>query len=166
MTSLQPIIRLVADEDIEELVQLSLAAWAPVFRTFEEIYGPRLYRLLRPEGLDGQRAVVEDMCRDRVRFHAYLAEVEGRAAGFVVVQLRHEELMGEVQLLAVHPDFQNQGVAAALNEFALHFMRKNGMKVAMVETGGDPSHAPARRSYEKAGYTLSPIARYFKDLTE
>jgi hypothetical protein len=34
----------------------------------------------------------------------------------------------------------------------------------MVETGGDPGHAPARRTYEKAGYTLMPIARYFKAL--
>jgi len=27
-----------------------------------------------------------------------------------------------------------------------------GMKVAVVGTGGDPSHAPARKSDEKAGY--------------
>jgi RimJ/RimL family protein N-acetyltransferase len=38
------------------------------------------------------------------------------------------------------------------------------MTVAMVEAGGDPGHAPARRVYEKAGYTLLPIARYFKNL--
>jgi hypothetical protein len=38
------------------------------------------------------------------------------------------------------------------------------MGVAMVETGGDPGHAPARRAYEKAGFALLPIARYFKNL--
>jgi RimJ/RimL family protein N-acetyltransferase len=38
------------------------------------------------------------------------------------------------------------------------------MTVAMVKTGGDPGHAPARRVYEKAGYTFLPIARYFKNL--
>jgi hypothetical protein len=26
------------------------------------------------------------------------------------------------------------------------------MRVATVGTGGDPSHAPARRAYEKAGF--------------
>ncbi len=37
------------------------------------------------------------------------------------------------------------------------------MKVAMVETGGDPGHAAARRTYEKAVYVHLPtIARYFK----
>jgi hypothetical protein len=34
----------------------------------------------------------------------------------------------------------------------------------MVETGGDPGHAAARRTYEKAGCVLLPIARYFKNL--
>jgi hypothetical protein len=38
------------------------------------------------------------------------------------------------------------------------------MGVAMVETGGDPGHAPARRTYEKAGFSLVPVARYFKAL--
>jgi hypothetical protein len=31
---------------------------------------------------------------------------------------------------------------------------KAGMRVATVGTGGDPSHAPARRAYEKAGFNL------------
>ena len=35
---------------------------------------------------------------------------------------------------------------------------------AVVETGGDPGHAAARRTYEKAGLVLLPIARYFKNL--
>jgi hypothetical protein len=43
-------------------------------------------------------------------------------------------------------------------------MKDAGMSVAMIETGGDPGHAPARHTYEKVGYTLFPIARYFKKL--
>ena len=42
--------------------------------------------------------------------------------------------------------------------------KESGMKLAEVGTGGDPSHAPARRSYEKAGYTALPLVRYYKDL--
>jgi hypothetical protein len=38
------------------------------------------------------------------------------------------------------------------------------MKVATVETGGESGLAAARRTYEKAGYVLLPIARYFKNL--
>jgi hypothetical protein len=34
----------------------------------------------------------------------------------------------------------------------------------MAETGGDPGHAPARAVYERAGFTLLPVARYFRTL--
>jgi len=69
-----------------------------------------------------------------------------------------------VVLLAVHPEFQKRGIATQLNEAALDAMKAVGAKLAIVETGGDDGHAPARRAYEKAGYTGLPIVRYFKDL--
>ena len=72
--------------------------------------------------------------------------------------------MGEISMLAVDPDHQGGGIGTALTEFALDRLRDAGMMVAMVETGGDPGHAAARRTYEKAGYVLSPVARYFKNL--
>ena len=34
----------------------------------------------------------------------------------------------------------------------------------MVETGGDPGHAPAWRVYNKADFTALPVVRYFKAL--
>jgi hypothetical protein len=43
-------------------------------------------------------------------------------------------------------------------------MRSAGMRLAMIGTGGDPGHAPARRTYEKAGYTPLPAVNYFKAL--
>jgi hypothetical protein len=39
-------------------------------------------------------------------------------------------------------------------EFVVAQMRAAGMRVATVSTGGDPSHAPARRAYEKAGFNV------------
>ena len=47
---------------------------------------------------------------------------------------------------------------------SLERLEEDGMTVAMVETGGDPGHAAARRTYQKAGFVLLPIARYFKNL--
>jgi hypothetical protein len=35
------------------------------------------------------------------------------------------------------------------------------MDIAVVETGGDDGHAPARAAYEALGFTVLPIARYF-----
>lgn len=72
--------------------------------------------------------------------------------------------MGEISMLAVDPDYQDGGIGTALTEFALDRLKDAGMTVAMVETGGDPGHAAARRTYEKAGYVHLPVARYFKNL--
>ena len=38
------------------------------------------------------------------------------------------------------------------------------MRLAVVGTGGDPGHAPARRCYEKAGYTGLPLVRSYQAL--
>jgi GNAT superfamily N-acetyltransferase len=67
-------------------------------------------------------------------------------------------------MLAVDPDAHEQGIGTDLTQHATAWLRDNGMRVAMIGTGGDPGHAPARRTYEKAGYTLIPMARYFKAL--
>lgn len=47
---------------------------------------------------------------------------------------------------------------------ALEWFEGAGMSIAMVETGGDPGHAPARQAYEASGFRLVSVARYFKTL--
>ncbi|MFC1996220.1 GNAT family N-acetyltransferase [Chloroflexota bacterium] len=79
-------------------------------------------------------------------------------------EINQQDETGEVQLLAVHPNYQNQGIGTELNLLALTKLKDVGLRLAKVETGGDESHAPARKAYEKAGYTPSPIVRYFKEL--
>ena len=94
----------------------------------------------------------------------WVAEVNGGVVGFIAYELNLQKRVGTVQLLAVHPEHQNRGIGTQLNSFALDRMRESGMEMAEVGTGGDPGHAPARRSYEKAGYTGLPLVRYYKAL--
>jgi ribosomal protein S18 acetylase RimI-like enzyme len=156
-------IRPVGDADVESLVRLSLLAWEPVFRSFEQLLGPAVYTLIWPDWRTGQREAIEAVCRDGEKTTVWVAEADGTVVGFVAYVLG-EDKTGEVQLLAVHPEYQSRGIGTALNIFALREMKESGMVMAKVETGGDPSHAPARRSYEKAGYTALPLVRYFQDL--
>jgi GNAT superfamily N-acetyltransferase len=156
-------MRPVRDTDVEALVALSLLAWEPVFPSFEQILGRAIYTLIWPDWKTGQKEAVEAVCEDGEKTAVWVADVDGIAVGFVAYVL-HEDQVGEVQLLAVHPEYQDQGIGTELNKFALDKMVEAGMTMARVETGGDPSHAPARRSYEKAGYTGLPLVRYFKDL--
>jgi ribosomal protein S18 acetylase RimI-like enzyme len=156
-------IRPVGDADVDDLVRLSLLAWEPVFRSFEQLLGPAVYSLIWPDWRAGQKEAIETVCRDGEKTTVWVAEAEGMVVGFVAYTL-NEDQTGEVQLLAVHPAYQNRGIGTELNVFALQKMKESGMVMAKVETGGDSSHAPARRSYEKAGYTALPLVRYFKDL--
>ena len=160
------LIRRVEDNDIEDVVQLSLLAWVPIFDSFKQILGHAIYSLIWPDWKTSQRSGIETVCRDREKYTVLVAEVEGKAVGFIGYELDMNEKTGVVELLAVHPDYQNHEIGTELNEAALKEMSESGMIMARVETGGDPSHAPARRSYEKAGYTGLPIVRYFKDLRD
>jgi ribosomal protein S18 acetylase RimI-like enzyme len=158
-------IRLFRDEDLDAIVELSLLAWEPVFQSFVQMLGHNIYALIWPDWHVSQAQGVASACKDREKYTTLVAEVDGAVAGFLVYTLNQEEKTGYVDLLAVHPDYQNCGIGTALNNAALDRMKESGMMLASVETGGDPGHAPARRSYEKAGYTGLPIVRYFKDLT-
>ncbi len=161
-------IRPFSHDDIEEVVQLSLLAWTPVFHSFEQVLGPKIYSLLFPDWKMTQRATVEKICTEHEKTLVWVAEVDGVITGFIAYTVNSQENgqdnTGEVELLAVHPDYQNRGIGTALNHFALAKMKASGMKLAIVATGGDPGHAPARRSYEKAGYTALPGVRYYQEL--
>lgn len=157
-------IRPVCDADIEALVQLSLLAWEPVFASFRQTLGPTVYTAIWPNWRSSQREAIEIICQQDDPFRVWVADLDGTVVGFVAYELNTEDNTGEVQLLAVHPDHQNQGIGTELNLVALSEMKKSGLTMAKVETGGDPSHAPARRSYEKAGYTAMPLVRYFQAL--
>jgi GNAT superfamily N-acetyltransferase len=72
------------------------------------------------------------------------------------------ERMGWINIIGVDPDHQRQGIGSRLTELAIDHLRSRGMDIAVVETGGDPGHAPARAAYEAAGFTLLPVARFFR----
>ena len=161
---MQPRIRPLEDRDADTVIDLSLRAWAPVFTSLEQALGSEVFRRLHPDWREDQRRAVENVCAAK-KARVWVAEVGASAVGFVAIDLHHpEKSMGEISMLAVDPDYQGGGIGTALTEFALDRLKDTGMRVAMVETGGDPGHAAARRTYEKAGYILLPIARYFKNL--
>jgi ribosomal protein S18 acetylase RimI-like enzyme len=155
------VIRPVCDDDIADVVKLSLLAWEPVFESMRLILGPEIFSAIWPDWRISQREGIEGICRDGGETFTWVAEMDGSVVGFVSYQLNDDDLTGQVLLLAVHPQYQNLGIGTELNEFALKKMKECGMQMAKVETGGDPGHAPARRCYEKAGYTGLPLVRYF-----
>jgi len=157
-------IRPIRGTDVDALVQLTLLAFVPVFDSFRELLGPDIYPMIWPDWRKSQDEAVARLCSEPDKTVVWVADVDGTVVGFVAHEAKPKDHVGEVLLLAVHPDHQNHGIGTKLNERALQEMKDVGVKLAVVCAGGDFSHAPARRSYEKAGYAALPLVRYYKDL--
>jgi GNAT superfamily N-acetyltransferase len=150
--------------DEESLVALSLRAWEPVFDADEKALRRELLLRLQGDRRAGQAAQVRDVLADSTQ-RVWIAEDAGRRIiGFVAAKLHPEQELGEIYMIAVDPGAHGQGVGAALTSVATDWLRQAGMRVAMIETGGDRGHAPARRHYGKDGYTPLPPLRFFKPL--
>jgi GNAT superfamily N-acetyltransferase len=149
---------------LDAVIRLSLRAWTPVFESIQNVMNADVYQAFYPDHWRiSQQKAVEDVFNSEDT-KVWVAIDAGSTADFVAVKLHLEDSMGEIYMVAVDPDFQGCGIGSALIEFALAWMKEAGMSIAMVETGGDPGHAPARRTYEKLGFGLSAVARYFKKL--
>ncbi|NJK69379.1 MAG: GNAT family N-acetyltransferase [Microcoleus sp. CSU_2_2] len=150
---------------LDAIISLSLRAWAPVFDSIQNAMDADVYRAFYPDNWRvSQQKAVEDVCAAEDTNVWVAIDDAGSTVGFVAVKLDSESSMGEIYMIAVDRDFQGNGIGTALTEFALDRMKDAGMSIAMVETGGDPGHEIARRTYEKVGFGLFPIARYFKKL--
>lgn len=160
---MNPQIRGYRSSDEASVVALSLRAWVPVFVSLEKVLGAKIFRRLHPDWRADQDKAVRAGLADRA-MQVWVAEAAPGLVGFVATKLDSDSLVGEIYMLAVDPAGQDQGIGTALTEMATDWLRTSGMRVAMIDTGGDPGHAPARRVYEKADYTLLPVARYFKAL--
>jgi ribosomal protein S18 acetylase RimI-like enzyme len=146
---------------LDAIVRLSLRAWEPVFESIENAMDPDVYREQHPDWRVSQRNAVESACADP-DVHVWIATEGSQTVGFVALKLHVKDRMGEIYMIAVDPDFQRRGVATALTNHSLAWFKQAGMTTVMVETGGDPGHAPARRTYESVGFRPFPSVRYFK----
>jgi ribosomal protein S18 acetylase RimI-like enzyme len=154
-------IRPVSGGDTEALMALAVLAWELVFTSFQHVLGAEIYPILYPDWRQRQRDAVSKTCAEGSGMTVLVAEADGVVAGFIAYSVDPVAHSGKMDLLAVHPDYQNRGIGTALNGRVLTEMKARHVHLAVVTTGGDPGHAPAQRSYEKSGYTGLPLVRYY-----
>jgi len=150
----------------EALLALSIRAWEPVLLELRESVPAFVYDSFYPHGwrvrqLADLAAVIDDDPG------AVDVAVEGsRPIGWVCTRIHPGDMMGEIYVVVVDPEFQRRGVGRALIHHAMERSRAAGMLMLMVETGDDPGHAPARIAYEASGFQRWPVARYFADISD
>ena len=90
----------------------------------------------------------------------WVAEVEGRVVGFIVLWLVIDE--AHVATLAVHPDFRRQGIARRLLETLLTAAREAGARLATLEVRA--GNLPAQALYRRYGFQeVGRRPKYYTD---
>lgn len=154
-------IRNYIESDKPALVEITMLAWEPVFAKMEEFMKEEIYEIFVPDWRKEQLRSINSVC-DSEDVEVIVAEEEGRIVGFSSVKSHPEDFLGEIYMIGVDPRHQQKGIGSALMEASIAMIKRNGFQLAMVETGGDPAHAPARKTYEKMGFDVWPVARYLK----
>ncbi|MDX2143398.1 MAG: GNAT family N-acetyltransferase [Rhodospirillaceae bacterium] len=158
-------IRPFRADDVPALQRIRAAAFAPVFGSFRAIVGDDIAGIALARADAEQAQHLSDLCGPESKSQILVALVDDVPVGFVAFSMSDETKVGEIGLNAVHPDHAGRGIGAAMYDDALARMKAAGMAVANVGTGGDASHAPARRAYEKVGFgTPIPSLYYYKRL--
>lgn len=148
------LIRAYAPADLPALHAIRTAAFAPVFASFRDIVGPDIAALGLSTAEQEQGELLDAIAKPDSCHTIAVAEIDATPVGFVSWKPDIAPGIGEITLNAVHPDHGGKGIGTALYEHALAALKSAGMQLATVGTGGDPSHAPARRAYEKAGFSV------------
>ena len=159
------IIRDMRGGDVEVLVEIALAAWAPIYGHYREMMGEELFLLRHPDWQAEKADQIRRGCGPELDGGVGVVEAEGRVVGFVTYYPKARTRVGEIGNNAVHPDYQGKGIGTRMYAYAFERLRQAGMQYVEVGTGGDPSHAPARRAYQKAGFDIVvPGVTYFRRL--
>lgn len=157
-------IRDFQDSDLPGLVALTIETFRPLFeqhlpdqlsrQVFEHDHGDW-------EGdYRNEVPTLHDPGNDRF---ITLAEEEAQLLGYVGWNITDGD-SGRWEMVAVHPDAQRRGVGTALCREVAERLRRRGVTVVHIGTGGDAFHAPARRLYESLGFTGYPVVDYSKAL--
>lgn len=97
-------------------------------------------------------------------YHGFVYTIDDRAVGLLVVGPVPATIgTWHLYWIAVHPDQQGTGAAAALAAHAESYVRDRAGYLIMVETSSQPAYVRARRFYAKHGYTeLVRVPDYYR----
>ena len=150
-------IRLMAVPDIERCVSFGIESFRPVFASFERLYGTALFNALRPDWEKTQSTYIREAVNADEKETWVSVDEAQQVTGFVVLTTNEASGLGEIELMAVDPERQGEGIGKALSSHGVDRLRSLGMTHAIVGTADDDSHAPARAVYASAGFAPTSL---------
>ena len=151
-----------SEEYTTAVAELTVEAWTPIREEYRRLLGDGLYALEFENWKEEKTQKVLEMMRSG---RGYVALLDGELAGFIHYGISENGISGEIGNNAVSSKFRGQGVAQEMYSFVIEQMKREGVEYATVVTGLDEAHAPARRSYEKAGFDRGlQSVKYYKKI--
>jgi ribosomal protein S18 acetylase RimI-like enzyme len=147
-------IRAFKSDDLPIIQAIRRRAFQPIHDSFRALLGEDVFRLEFSDWDQLQADYLRSICAEDSGKEIYVATVNEAVVGFIGLAMNQACARGEIDLNAVDPEHQGQGIGEFMYKFAMRRMQSAGMKVVKVSTGADPSHLPARRAYEKAGFNV------------
>jgi ribosomal protein S18 acetylase RimI-like enzyme len=158
-------IRAFAPSDLAALQQIRATAFAPVFASFRDRVGAPIAEFAFASAEQEQAELLAEICTPGGRHHLLVVVQGGVPVGFCAWTADEARRTGEIGLNCVHPDHAGRGIGTAMYAHVLAVMKARGIEVVEVSTGADPSHAAARRAYQKAGFGPSiPSVTFYRRL--
>ena len=141
-------IRPFQKNDLNDLVQLTLLAFEPVFTSFAQILGPKIYPIIYPDWRKRHAEGVEKLSTNE-KISLWVAEVDGKVIGFIAYTPE------KISQLYVHIDHQDRRVGSHLLDIAKQNSH-GGLRLFTFER-----NKSAQRFYESRGFRI--VARGFEE---
>lgn len=148
---IQKMIRLCQAGDLDTICRIAKAAWEKIFDHLEDAFGKELYNKVNPDCRNSKTPWLHKFFAEHPDW-IYVAERNNKVVGFICIIMNFNSKVAQISNNAVDPFCGEKGVGQEMYQAVFERFKAEGMQAAMVTTGLDDAHAPARRAYERAGF--------------
>jgi GNAT superfamily N-acetyltransferase len=158
------VIRPARDDDLENIKQIAIEAWEPIYESFRNAMGDEIFSAIYNDWKAEKSAQVAGHYKSYPEY-TLVTECNDQIVGFITYNLFERKKLGIIGNNAIHPKYQGKGLGTKQYQRVLEIFKEKGMSYAEVTTGLDEAYAPARVAYEKVGFKpIFSSIRYCKKL--
>jgi len=138
------------EEYVADCARISVTSYEIIHREYAKFLGQEIHDGAMANWQEAKARSIEAQQRGKNAIVALLGDTVVGFASYVM-----DGIVGEITNNAVDPIYRGNGIGTKLYRAVLDAMRAEGAIYARVHTGGDDGHAPARHTYQKAGFDRS-----------
>ncbi|MCK4566165.1 MAG: GNAT family N-acetyltransferase [Candidatus Thorarchaeota archaeon] len=161
------VLRFARIDDFQKIDEITVICYKAIHESWIAMQGESVSEVFRTPDMTWEERKTKqnhDLFAEHPEW-VWVLEQNSDIIGFVTFKIDSEKGFGLIENNGVFPQHAGRGLGKFMYRHVLDYFRKQGLKVAMVETGLDDPHIPARKAYKAVGFDRSaPIVLYWQDL--